>query len=54
MWVHDDQLMSKKQLFLVVITKLVDQVKCERQNALDFSKATRKISSDSPADKFVT
>lgn len=40
MWVHDDQVMAKSnQLFLVVITKLVDQVTCERENASGFQQS---------------
>lgn len=57
MWVHDDQVTAKSnQLFLAVITKLADQVACEREKKmhLDFSKATRKMSSDSLTGKLVT
>lgn len=40
MRVHDDQVMAKSnQLFLAVITKLADQVACEREKASGFQQS---------------
>ena len=54
MWVHDNQAEPKSnQLFLVVITKFVDQVKCESYHVSWLQQSIFKNSCDSFIDKLV-
>lgn len=53
-WVHDDHAASKRnQLFPVVITKFIDQVKYERDHASWFQHSILEDSHNSLVDKLV-